>query len=109
MHDAWCVQINKYSSSAPGWSGLVAIVCALATRELDCSSWAGLGVGMVVACVPYCCAAVMSVVVVVVVAVAVVLLFVYVCLRVLVCSVIQEAWCSVTRAECLPPAPTLLC
>ena len=51
----------------------------------------------------------MSVVVVVVVAVAVVLLLVYVCLRVLLCSVIQEAWCSVTRAGCLPAAPTLLC
>ena len=103
------VKRNQNSSSAPGWSGLVAIVCALATRELDCSSWAGLGVGMVVACVPYCCAAVMSVVVVVVVAVAVVLLFVYVCLRVLVCSLIQETLCSVTRAGCLPPAQTLLC
>ena len=52
---------------------------------------------------------VVDVVVFVVVAVAVVLLFVYVSLRVLVCSVIQEAWCSVTRAGCLPPAPKLLC
>ena len=49
----------------------------------------------------------MSVVVVVVVFVAVVL-FGCVCLRVLVCSVIQEAWCPVTRARCLPPAPKLL-
>ena len=52
---------------------------------------------------------VVVVVVVVAVAVAVVLLFDYVCLRVLVCSFIQEAWCSVTRAGCLPPAPILLC
>ena len=51
----------------------------------------------------------MSVVVVVgVVVVAVVLLFVHVCLRVLVRSVIQEAWRSVTRAGCLLPAPTSL-
>ena len=41
--------------------------------------------------------------------VVVVLLFVSVCLRVLVCSDIQEAWCSVTRAGWLPPAPTLFC
>ena len=47
-------------------------------------------------------------VVVVVVAAAVVLLLVYVCLSVLMCFVIQEAWCSVTRAGCLSPAPTLL-
>ena len=47
---------NHNSSSAPGWSGLVAIVSALAP-----ASWAvvvALGVGTMVACVPYYCAAV---------------------------------------------------
>ena len=48
---------------------------------------------------------VVVVVVVAVVAVVAVLLFAYVRVRVLVCSVIQDTWCSVTRAGCLPPAP----
>ena len=37
------------------------------------------------------------------------LVCIYVCLRVLMCSVIVEARRSVTRAGCRPPAPTLLC
>ena len=81
VHLAWCVNRNQNSSSAPGWSGLVAIVGALATRELGCSSWVGRWNDGGVCAVLLCCC-VMSVVVVVV-AVAVVLLFVYVWLRVL--------------------------
>ena len=101
---------NHNSSSAPGWSGLVAIVSALAPRELGGSScvgrWNDGGLCAVLLC---CCVMSVVVVVVVVVVVAVVLLFVYVCVSVLVCFVIEEAWCFVTRAGCLPPAPTLLC
>ena len=110
VHLAWCVKINHNSSSAPGWSGLVAIVSALAPREFGGSSWVGRWNDGGLCAVLLCCC-VMSVVIVVVaaVAVAVVLLFAYVCLSVLVCFVIQETWCSVTRAGCLPPALTLLC
>ena len=69
---AWCVKRNINSSSAPAWSGLVAIVRALATRELGCSSWVGRCNEGGLCAVQRCCC-VMSVVVVVVVAVAVVL------------------------------------
>ena len=103
----WLVCRNKSnSSSAPSWSGLVAIVWALVIHELGRSSWVGRWNGGGLCTVLLCCC-VMSLVVVVVAAAAVVL-FVYFCLRVLVCSVIQETWCSVTRAGCLPPMPTLL-
>ena len=106
VHVDWFVKINHNSSCAPGWSGLVAIVWALAPRELGGSSWVGRwNVGGL--CTVQLCCYVMSVVAVAVVAVAVVL-FVYVCMRVLVCSVIQEVWCSVRRAGCLPPAATFL-
>ena len=89
VHFASCVKGNHNSISAPGWSGLVAIVSARASREFGGSSWVGRwNDGGLCAVLLYCC--VMSVVVVVV-AVAVVLLFVCVCLSVLVCFVIQEA------------------
>ena len=71
VHLAWCVKINHNSSSAPGWSGLVAIVSAVAPREHGGSSWVGRwnDGGL---CAVLLCDCVMSVVVVVVVAVAVV-------------------------------------
>ena len=74
-----------------------------------CRSWVGRwddGLGGLL--LLRCC--VLFVVVVVVAAVVLFLLVpIYACLRVLVYSVIVEARCSVTRAGCRPPAPTLLC
>ena len=109
MHLAWCVKRNYNSSSAPGWLGLVAIVSVVAPRELGGSSWVGRWNDGGLCAVLLCCCVMSVVVVVVVVVAAVVSLFAEICLRVLVCSVIQEGWCSVTRSGCLPPAPTLLC
>ena len=78
---------NQNNSSTPGWSGLVAIVRALATRELGCSSWVGRWNDGGLCAVLLCCS-VMSVVVVVVVvvSVSVVLLFVYAC----------ASWCALS-------------
>ena len=84
MHLAWCVKRNHNNSSAPGWSGLVAIVSALAPREFGCG-WVGRWNDGVLCTVLLCCC-VMSVVVVVVAAVAVVLLFVYAC----------ACWCALS-------------
>ena len=81
VHLAWCVKRNYNSSSAPGWSGLVAIVSALAPRNFGGSSWVGRWNDGGLCAVLLCCC-VMSVVVVVVVAVAVVLLFVCLLARV---------------------------
>ena len=83
VHLAWCVKINQNSNSAPGWSGLVAIVSALATRELGCSSWVGLWNAGGLCAVLLCCC-VMSVVFVV--AVAVVLLSMFAC----------ACWCALS-------------
>ena len=75
-----------------------------------CRSWVGRwddgGLGGLL--LLRCCA--LFVVAVVVAAIVLFLLVsIYACLRVLVCSVIVEARCSVTRAGCRPPVPTLLC
>ena len=74
VHFAWCVKRNHNSSSAPGWSGLVAIVSALAPREFGVSSWVGRWNDGGLCAVLVCCC-LMSVIVVVV-SDAVVLLFV---------------------------------
>ena len=84
--------------------------CGVKLHLAACCSWVGLwddgGLGAVL--LLRCC--VLFVVAVVVVADILLLLeSIYVCLRVLECSVIVEARRSVTRAGCRPPAPTLLC
>jgi len=84
--------------------------CGVKLHLAACCSWVGRwddgGLGAVL--LLRCC--VLFVVAVVVAAVVLFLLVsIYVCLRVLVCSVIVEARRSVTRAGCRPPAPTLLC
>ena len=83
--------------------------CGVKLHLATCCSWLGRwddgGLGAVL--LLRCC--VLFVVAVVVVAVVLVLLLsIYICLRLLVCSVIVEAWRSVIRAGCRPPAPTLL-
>ena len=83
MHLAWCVKRNHNSSSAPGWSWLVAIVSALAPREFGGSSWVGRWNNCGLCAVLLCCC-VMSVVVVVVV--AVVLLSIFAC----------ACWCALS-------------
>ena len=81
--------------------------CGVKLHLAGCCSWVGRwdggGLGAVLL---LCCCVLFAVAVVV----AVVLIFacVYLCLRVLVCSVIVEARRSVTRARFRPPAPTLL-
>ena len=75
VHLTWCVKINHNSSRAPAWSGLVAIVSALAPASLGVV--VGLGVGTMMACAVLLCCCVMSVAVVVDVVVAV---FFIVCL-----------------------------
>ena len=55
------------------------------------------------------CCVLFVVAVVVAAAVLFLLVSIYACLRVLVCSLIVEARCSVTRAGYRSPAPTLLC
>ena len=84
--------------------------CGVKLHLAACRSWVGrwddgrLGALLLLRC------CVLFVVAVVVAAVVLFLLVsIYVCLRVLVCSVIVEARRSVTRAGCRPPAPTLLC
>ena len=69
----------------------------------------GLGVGMIVVWVPYYCSAVVCCLSLSLLLLLFVFSCVYVCLRVLVCSVIVEARRSVTRRGCRPPAPKLLC
>ena len=84
--------------------------CGVKLHQAACRGWVGRwddgGLGALL--LLRCC--VLFVVAVVVAAVVLFLLVsIYVCLRVLVCSVIVEARRSVTRAGCRPPAPTLLC
>ena len=56
-HLSWCAKRNHTRSSAPGWSGLVAIGSALAPRDFGTVVVIESGGGTMVACVPYYCAA----------------------------------------------------
>ena len=84
--------------------------CGVKLHLAACCSWVGRwDDGGLVAVLLLRCCVLFVVVVVVVAAVLFLLVLIYVCVRMLVCSVIVEERRSVTRAGCRPPAPTLLC
>ena len=85
--------------------------CGVKLHLAGCCSWVGHwddgGLGAVL--LLRCCVLFVVAVVVVVTVVLFLLVSIYVCLRVLVCSVIVEARRSVTRAGCRPPASKSCC
>ena len=85
--------------------------CGVELHLVACCNWVRRGddgsLGAVL--LHRCCVLFVVAVVVVDAVVLFLLMFIYVCLRVLVCSVIVDARRSITRAGCSPPASTLLC